>query len=168
MHKNRYLLVIFFILSSCSSFEVNEKDFTRQIGFHKKHFGNTIVVKVYSNGPYDLLVPFRKLSGHIHFGSDGKYQKFLKYADSLLWSHRLKKATIIDLPKEFTYPAKFDLLLTSLFRYGEISIYDNHSKKYVKEVRIRESSYYGGPLAAGFDFWVYIGDFIFYEMHMNA
>jgi len=161
-------------LISCSIFSSSGETInsSKEVKLYNKNSGylskKHILVNLYNRGNYMLLMPLGKIPNYIIFDKDN-FSAFAKLYETL---NKSKEGEIISHPSlNFVFSVSGSIGPINVIRLlesGDYFIYNVIEKKYVDKVLIIKKSWYGGPLAASVNIWVYIDDFIFWEHHCSA
>ena len=175
----RFLLLLIvsatFFGCASSSREIEKKDY--EVSILKPiedSYEDCLKVKILERGDYEMLVPFSALTENAWFYSHKDYdsaanrQNYLKFADSIISKCKESNITTIELSLRKSFPNGVHISKFDIFRSGKYYIYNKKNQKYIEKVRIKEFSCYRGPLAAAFNFEVFINDIIFFGHYVQA
>ncbi len=164
-------LVLSSFLSACA-FVDNAKTttFNEEVKLLKiDSYKDETLISVYSNEEFELLIPLREILRHTYIGDERDLADCCNYISYLL-KNKSNNQKIKDSKFELGWFSsdKFKILDKELFESGDYLIYNNKTNKYIEKVVVRWESWYSGPLAASFELWVYIDNFVFYEFNMMS
>ena len=164
-------LVFSSFLSACAILYQGQTDsFNKEIKLLEiKSYQNDILISLFSKQEFELLIPLRTISKYTYIKNESELEYFCFYISSLLKNKSNdRKIQNSKFGLNDWISGKFTILQRDLFESGDFLIYNNKTNNYIEKVVVRWESWYAGPLAASFDLWVYIGDFVLYEDHVMA
>jgi hypothetical protein len=164
MYKIILLFFALLILNSCSIFD--KYDFNKKITLLKhEDYKDELLVRLYENVDYELLVPVNYLSDFLPDFGNEKSIDFVQFAEEFIKNN--PNEFIIHYPNIGFEGGEHRLRVrdAELFISGKYLIYNRKTDTFVKKVLLQKMIKHLSSSSNSIDYWVYIDDIVFWERH---